>query len=114
VSLWTISVCVLLSSSSDSHPHFIYRVFLHHRYEEMKAVVPLPMLRYCVDHMVAKPNYNLTGESKASDEYNGTIRVDKGKNSNNTFYSIAKETVTKKLIFDTLQEFACPVTIEEL
>ena len=95
---------------------FLVRVThtLTHRYEEMKAVVPLPMLRYCVDHMVAKPNYNLTGESKASDEYDGTIRVDKGKKSSNTFYSIAKETVTKKLIFDTLQEFACPVTIEEL
>ncbi len=84
----------------------------------MKAVIPLPMLRKWVDHMEAKSNhnlnYNLTGESKASDEYDGTIRVDRGTKSNNTFYSIAKETVTKKLIFDTLQEFACPVTIEEL
>lgn len=76
----------------------------------MKAVVPLPILRCCLDDMS-------TGESDASDEYAGTVRVDQGMRSKTTkdaLYSVDNKTVSKKLILDTLQEFACPVNIEEL
>ena len=58
-----------------------------------------------------------TGESDASDEYAGTVRVDQGMRSKTTkdaLYSVVNKTVSKKLIFDTLREFECPVNIEEL
>ena len=70
----------------------------------MKGLVPQPILRKCLDKMVAKSNDNPFADDSddedeksskkkstsntSTDEYAGSIRVKEGRNSNNTLYYV--------------------------
>lgn len=91
----------------------------------MKAIISPSVLRLCLVDMVGYDGItNKYTEIDASCEYSESITVEypsteipywrRKRSSKIALYSIPNETFTKKLIFDALHEFGCPVNIEEL